>query len=514
MSSQKKRDIETRDGEEANQEQQELTHGGPVVKTDDMKSPNEKQNNNNKEEKEEEEELEFEDPFGDDIEEEDLPEEGDEDEDEDEYNVEGEEEEESMEVESEKKKKTVWKPGTNLEENEVLEFDPSAYDMLHSFSAEWSCLTFDILRDNLGWDRKKFPHTLYLVTGTQASQAWKNSIYVLKISQLCKMENEDDEEDDDDEEMEDDPIIETQTIAHQGGINRIRAIPSHPHVVATWADTGRVNLWNISTQLKTLDMNANLSVFKNQPNKNPKKPIQVFKGHETEGFALDWSTTEEGRLVTGDCHSKIHLWNYNGSQWTVDETPYAAHEGSVEDLQWSPKEANVFASCSVDGTIKLWDVRMKTTAALSLKAHDCDVNVISWNRQTDFLLISGADDGSFNIWDLRNFKQGPQLARVAHFKWHSKAITSVEWHPTDAATLVVAGEDDQVTTWDMSLEKEEHDEKFKSSNAKVEFELPDQLLFCHLGQKQIKEVHWHPQIPGLLISTAYDGFNIYKSCNV
>jgi len=148
---------------------------------------------------------------------------------------------------------------------------------------------------------------------------------------------------------------------------------------------------------------------------------------------------------------------------------------------------------------------------MGMKAHNCDVNVLSWNKNTDFLLVSGADDGSFNIWDLRNFKPG---AHVAHFKWHSSAITSVEWHPTDAPALVVAGEDDQVTTWDMSLEREERDVEFKKNNANVEFELPDQLLFCHLGQKQIKEVHWHPQIPGMIISTAYDGFNIYKSCNV
>lgn len=49
-------------------------------------------------------------------------------------------------------------------------------------------------------------------------------------------------------------------------------------------------------------------------------------------------------------------------------------------LQWSPTESDVFASCSVDGNIAIWDIRLGKKPATSFKAHNADVNVISWNR--------------------------------------------------------------------------------------------------------------------------------------
>lgn len=80
----------------------------------------------------------------------------------------------------------VYLPGDKLEEGQTLEPDQSAYEMLHRLNVTWPCLSFDHLRDHLGSNRQKFPHTAYLVAGTQADVAKNNELMVMKASGMHK----------------------------------------------------------------------------------------------------------------------------------------------------------------------------------------------------------------------------------------------------------------------------------------------------------------------------------------
>ena len=187
--------------------------------------------------------------------------------------------------------------------------------MYHGLTPEWPCLSFDILTDTLGGGRTRYPVTMYAVCGTQASSSSKNKLTVMKLSDMHKTykknpdhDSDSDEEEEGEEEEEEeeegldiDPLLEQCSIDHRGGyvlffthlpthpslllpthpptslpnknsVNRVRAMPSSSSssssssIVATWADTAHVHLWDVSTLIKAVD---NPSTATNGPSSHP-----------------------------------------------------------------------------------------------------------------------------------------------------------------------------------------------------------------------------------------------------
>ncbi|KAF4759431.1 hypothetical protein FOZ63_004275, partial [Perkinsus olseni] len=205
-------------------------------------------------------------------------------------------------------------------------------------------------------------------------------------------------------------------------------------------------------------------------------------------------------------------WNPCEGGWEQSKLP-KSHQGSIEDIMWKKAgtgAATTMATAGVDGTIRLWDMEgYSAKPGLTIMAHDTDVNVISWNPEVGDLLLSGADDGSFKVWDVRNTGHGP----MANFKWHRDAVTSVDWHPYDETLLAVASADNTVSLWDMSVEADD-DEAQGGQHLEGEEDYPAQMMFLHQGQTGVKEVKFHPQLPGVMVTTALDGFNVFKTCNI
>lgn len=453
-----------------------------------------------------------------------------------------------------------------------IDFDTSAYVIYNRLEMTYPCLSFDIVRNEQPQDVEKFPLSLNLIAGAQTPPHVENNyIYVMKVDNIKALKQENEDQDDNSEEDEKDegdeshnlPNLTSVRVLHKGCVNRLRVNKLGGKILtASWSDKAKVFIYDLTTSVHAVADQRSIKTYTAQ--KVEPKPIFTFGGHLIEGYAVDWAPLRLGSLATGDCKKNIHIWTMRGTDWNVDQQPLIGHENSVEDIKWSPDDADVLASCSVDKSLRIWDLRMQATVRCVSKVLDChksDVNVIDWNSKSKNLIVSGGDDGVVKVWDTRFIKKIDQEAfPVANFDYHKKPITSVQWNPNDDTVMAVASEDDRLTLWDLAVEKDEEqeeadanamdvdknddDDKDKddsetssSSDEEEEDEdedlegeekeqdeedgveygdlnfktIPEQMLFLHQGQTEIKELHWHPQLNGLLISTALNGINIFKT---
>lgn len=388
--------------------------------------------------------------------------------------------------------------------------------MLHNVGLEWPSLTFDFVKDELGNNRTRFPHSMTCVVGSQAGDAARNSLKVIKMESLSRVprnndenmssDEEDSDSDDDDDGVEADPILQFLSIPHDGGVNRIRCNKTS-NFVASWSDNRKVYIYDIRPQLKALDTHVKVPSLAN-------RPAYSYNGHSTEGYAIAWHPEEEFTLISGDCYGAIHLWKGDNTTGNIsfDASRFykpPTKDASVEDLVWSPSEKTVFAAADTAGFISIFDTRAPNKCMIKKQVSTTDVNVLAWSHHVTNLLACGCDDGEMSVWDLRTFasnnnKQDP----LARFTYSETPITSLEWHPTDESMLCVT---DDVATYLYDLSIEDDDVKQNNDGG---VEVPPQLLFLHCGSEMVKEAHWHSQIPSCVMTTSLSGLSAFIPSNL
>jgi ribosome assembly protein RRB1 len=428
------------------------------------------------------------------------------------------------------------KKNKNLKDGEVLDFDNDAYEMLHRSKVEWPCLSVDFLlkenssisslkefylpNDKRKMTEDKYPYNTYIIAGSQTDE--KNGyFYFMRWYNMRKTKYDDDPDkgEDDDEEEEDkiNPFMKYEKIKVNGNINRVKSM-KNSSICALWNDSPSVDiidceeLFNNIEYQEEIRVEEDIDINKKNKNKKPKKDIKykkIFKKtlpQKAEGFAIDWNNINPFVLALGGYDKKVSIFkpkDENVSDIVLYGDYLTGHADSVEDIQWSPNEENVLASCGIDKSIRFWDIRenSKNPPKIIKNAHNSDVNVISWNSIRNHLFASGGDDNTFKVWDLRYLDEPP----ITEIKWHTGPINSIMWDPFDESQLAVCSEDNRLSVWDFSVEPDEK-KLFDNYN----HEIPQQLVFLHQGQINLKDVKFHPVFKNMLISSAENGLNLFR----
>jgi guanine nucleotide-binding protein subunit beta-2-like 1 protein len=172
----------------------------------------------------------------------------------------------------------------------------------------------------------------------------------------------------------------------------------------------------------------------------------VMAGHE--GWVTSIATTAEqpDMILTGSRDKKLIMWNLTRDDPTSYGYPrktLAGHSHFVQDIVIS-SDGQFALSGSWDGTLRLWDLNLGTTAR-TFVGHTKDVLSVAFsadNRQ----IVSGSRDRTIKLWNTLG-----ECKYTIEDQGHSEWVSCVRFSPSTKTPIIVScGWDKLVKVWNLN----------------------------------------------------------------
>ncbi|KAL7753389.1 Coatomer subunit beta' [Sorochytrium milnesiophthora] len=250
--------------------------------------------------------------------------------------------------------------------------------------------------------------------------------------------------------------------------DRVKSVdihPTEPWIMASLYN-GSVWVWNYETQatVKTFEVSdlpirtakfvarkswiiaggdeMLLKVY----NYNTFEKVAQFEAHTDYIRCIAIHPTQSLVLTCAD-DALIKLWDWD-KNWKCAMT-FEGHSHFVMQLAFNPKDANTFASASLDRTVKVWNVG-SGVPNFTLAGHENGVNCVDYYHGGDKpYLISGGDDHAVKIWDYQN------KTCVVTLEGHTQNVNVTAFHP-ELPIIITGSEDGSIKIWNSRTNKLEH----------------------------------------------------------
>lgn len=234
--------------------------------------------------------------------------------------------------------------------------------------------------------------------------------------------------------------------------DRVKMVDMHPKEPLFLCSlySGVINLWNLETHLmlKSFDTGTVLPVrcVRFIPrlqsfvcgtddmmirvfNYNTMEKTKSFLAHEDyiRGIAVH---EQLPILLTCSDDMTIRQWDWS-KNWALVNT-HEGHTHYVMGVVFNPKDPSVFATASLDCSVKVWSIN-SPVPNFQLEGHEDGVNCVDYYPGADKpYLLSGADDQTVRLWDYQT------KACLQVFSYHTANVTAVLFHPTHPVLFTLA----------------------------------------------------------------------------
>ncbi|KZT41680.1 peroxin 7 [Sistotremastrum suecicum HHB10207 ss-3] len=235
----------------------------------------------------------------------------------------------------------------------------------------------------------------------------------------------------------------------QDGLFDVAWSEIHENQLAVASGDGSIKLFDVMINVREGDL-----------------PIRIWHEHTREAFSVDWSNIRKDQFMSCSWEGSIKIWTPE-LQRSVTTIP--AHQACVYQALYSPHLPDIVASCSADGTLRIFDIRAPVSAqsltnpvalpALTVPGSATELLTLDWNKYQQFYIATGGVDKVIRVWDCRMIRLGADAntsgpgggqiggACEAYLAGHEYAVRKVNWSPHRADVLASASYDMTCRIW-------------------------------------------------------------------
>lgn len=167
-------------------------------------------------------------------------------------------------------------------------------------------------------------------------------------------------------------------VGHTSYITGVAFHPQHDHQVVSGSSDRSVRLWDLTTH----------------------SCVQTLTGNRA---ITGISVNADGLVLSAHPDRCVRLWDPRATQSgeNLVQRTFNSHKEWVSAVQWHPTNANLFASSSYDGTVKIWDSR-STIPLHTVAAHDGKALDVAWRPEAEpqVAFVSGGEDKQLKFFSV------------------------------------------------------------------------------------------------------------------